>query len=387
MRTFLPRSAILVALLLFVAAAGAAPVEAASRKYVALSVGYATSCALTARGEAYCWGYNRDGQVGDGTMANKLTATAVAGGLRFTQISTGLYHTCALTARGVAYCWGYNDYGQLGDGTTTGSPVPVAVAGGLKFTSIGTGELHTCGLTTRGRAYCWGYNDDGAVLGTGAAGDSSVPVAVAGNLRLAKLYVGGYHTCGLTSRGEAHCWGLNWSGQLGNNSRTDSNIPVAVEGGLRFTELSMGYEHTSALTARGVAYAWGENFWAALGTGDNVDALVPIVAMGGKRYASIAGSSADSFTQCYADRRGGLECVGYNYNTGGVYFMIPSANEETVETPTAIAGLSGVVSYTAGDYHLCALTSKGKVFCWGRNSSGELGNGTTTNSAEPGEVQ
>ena len=384
MRKFMARSVMLLAVVTLLAA-GAAPVDAASRKYVALSAGYEHSCALTARGEAYCWGYNNEGELGDGTTndSDEDGPQRVIGGLKFASISAGGYHTCALTARGEAYCWGYNDEGELGDGTTTASTVPVAVAGGLRFSSIGLGEYHTCGLTTRGQAYCWGYNYSGDVLGTGAGGNSSVPVAVAGHLRFAKLYVGGYHTCGLTSHGQAHCWGSNWSGQLGNNSRTDSNIPVAVAGGLRFTELSMGYEHTIAMTARGVSYGWGENGYGALGTGNFADALVPIVAMGGKRYASIGGSSPLSFSQCYADRRGNLECVGYNWNN----FMIPSPTPGDVTTPTAIAGVSGAVAYVVGDYHICALTARGAIYCWGANWDGQLGNGTMDHSAVPVQVQ
>ena len=384
MRKFIARSVMLLTVVTLLAA-GAAPVEAGSRKYVALSVGYSHSCALTARGEAYCWGYNGYGQLGNGTWTDSGVngPQAVAGGRRFTQISAGTYHTCAITARGEAYCWGYNGDGQLGNNSTTNSNIPVAVADGLRFSSIGAGEDHTCGLTTRGQAYCWGRNRSSVVLGTGAGNDSSVPVAVAGNLRFTKLSVGGYHTCGLTSRGEAHCWGRNFGGQLGNNSRIDSNIPVAVAGGLRFTELSVGYEHTIAMTARGVSYGWGENGYGALGTGNFADALVPTVAMGGKRYASIGGSSPESYSQCYADRRGKLECVGYNWNN----YMIPSPTPGDVTTPTAIAGITGVVSHTVGDYHICALTARGAIYCWGANWSGELGDGTITESSVPVQVR
>ena len=122
MRTKLIRCAALVAAIaLFVTGAG--PASASSQIFVQIRTGDSHTCGLTARGAAYCWGYNEDGQLGDGTTADSGTdgPQAVIGGLRFASIQTGSYHTCGLTARGAAYCWGFNAYGELGDGTTTES--------------------------------------------------------------------------------------------------------------------------------------------------------------------------------------------------------------------------------------------------------------------------
>ena len=109
------------------------------------------------------------------TLVIAGAAPTAASGNRYMQISTGDYHTCGLTSRGAAYCWGYNGYGGLGDGTTTTSGVngPQPVIGGLKFASIQPGAFHTCGLTSRGAAYCWGYNAQGQ-LGDGTTNLSGV---------------------------------------------------------------------------------------------------------------------------------------------------------------------------------------------------------------------
>jgi alpha-tubulin suppressor-like RCC1 family protein len=142
---------------------------------ISISAGDGHTCGLTTRGAAYCWGNNFDGELGDGTMtdSNANGPQAVIGGLRFASISAGDDHTCGLTTRGAAYCWGDNSDGELGDGTMTdsGEDGPQAVIGGLRFASIDDGEGHTCGLTTRGAAYCWGDNSDGQ-LGDGTIDDS-----------------------------------------------------------------------------------------------------------------------------------------------------------------------------------------------------------------------
>src|SRR5207249_4654987 len=104
-----------------------------------VDAGASHSCALRASGQAYCWGYNGNGRLGDGTTTRRLVPTPVAGGLTFASLSAGAVHTCGVATSGAAYCWGYNGDGELGDGTTTQQLVPNAVAGGLTFASVNAG--------------------------------------------------------------------------------------------------------------------------------------------------------------------------------------------------------------------------------------------------------
>jgi alpha-tubulin suppressor-like RCC1 family protein len=139
-------------------------------------------------------------------------------------LTVGTYHTCALTSAGEAYCWGQNSYGQIGDGTTTNRWTPVAVEGGLTFETLVAGGTHTCGITTTGATYCWGANHRGQ-LGEGPVNLNptvpdgtirSVPGLVPGGLRFVSLSLGGAYTCGLTAERSAYCWGANTQGQFGN---------------------------------------------------------------------------------------------------------------------------------------------------------------------------
>jgi len=138
--------------------------------FVSLTAGYDHICGVVAHGAAFCWGFNDDGQLGTGSRDEGYHEDpgAVAGGHAFVSLSAGMGHTCGVTYDGQAWCWGSNHFGQLGDGSTEDSPVPVRVGGGLVFESIDAGNLHTCGFTTDDTLWCWGDNQDPVAPGGNA---------------------------------------------------------------------------------------------------------------------------------------------------------------------------------------------------------------------------
>ena len=194
--------------------------------------GGATTCALVQGGAAYCWGANDYGRLGDGEPPEpgkeRATPGPVVGGLRFVALTMGS-HTCGVTLDERAYCWGWNRYGQLGDGGATHRSSPVAVASDLRWLSLSAGGFHTCGLSSSGSVYCWGLNSHGQ-LGDGSTTDSSTPRMVATTAKFRSLSAGYWHTCGLTDAGTALCWGWGEYGQLGNGSFVDSPRPTPVVG-------------------------------------------------------------------------------------------------------------------------------------------------------------
>jgi len=135
--------------------------------FAGMTTGNEFSCGVATDGRGFCWGWDADGQVGNGTTipgttTGQLTPAAVAGGLRFRQLSAGFSSACGVTTDYRAYCWGRNDRGGLGDGTTTQHLTPVAVAGGHKFSQVEIAFEHTCGLSyPDNKAWCWGWNSDG----------------------------------------------------------------------------------------------------------------------------------------------------------------------------------------------------------------------------------
>ena len=328
--------------------------------FVALAAGEGDSCALTKSGAAYCWGEGfgpRPVAVAPGVQFTLLTggggpicgltsagrmycpsgwplATGAAG-WTFNALAATDDHACGVTSTGAAYCWGDGMFGQLGDSSFSWAIrwTPVAVYGGLTFKAVATGPRgHTCGLTTDGAAYCWGHGNAGE-LGNGSRDWSSTPVAVAGGLTFAALVAGFLSTCGLTPDGVAYCWGDNHWGQLGGDSCAicEGLTPSPVAGRLTFVALAAGWQHNCGLTGAGAAYCWGLN-----------------------EYGQLGSSTTGSSDPLVVDSR-----------------------------PHAVAGRLSFSAIAPGWRHTCGLTSAGAAYCWGDNTYGQLGNGSTTSSVIP----
>ena len=257
-----------------------------------------TSCAVDADciGGAFCW----------------LGACASV-----TAIAVGYEHACALTSGGAVQCWGYNGQGQLGNGSTTDSHVPVAVTGlSSGVVAISAGTEHTCALKATGGLVCWGYNSTGQ-LGDNATVDSHVPVAVVGlSFSVAAVAAGDGHTCALTTAGAAVCWGYNSTGQLGNNTTTQSLLPVTVSGlSSGVAAVGVGWEHSCAVTTSGALECWGYNNNGQVGDGSFVTRLTPRPVVG--LSSGVAAVTGGFYHTCALTTGGGVQCWGYDLDGEG----------------------------------------------------------------------
>jgi alpha-tubulin suppressor-like RCC1 family protein len=263
---------------------------------LALSGSGDTFCAIASDNNAYCWGWGYYGQLGnnatsDSSVPVAVSTSGVLSGKTIKYISASEDHVCAIASDNNAYCWGDDNEGALGNNSSTSSSVPVAVntsgvLSGKTLTAISSGWDHTCAIASDSNAYCWGYNEGGQ-LGNNTTTQSLVPVAVStsgvlSGKTILSLATGVDDTCAIASNNLAYCWGDNADGNLGNNSTTNALVPVAVYtsgvlSGLTINAISTSW-NTCVIASDGNSYCWGYNSFGQLGnniSGVNVN-QVPV---------------------------------------------------------------------------------------------------------------
>ena len=346
--------------------------------YLQVSAGGSHSLALGSDGNAYAWGYNGSGQLGDGTSSSQSTPVRVKAPDRSTypdlpadftylQVSAGQYHSLALGSDGNVYAWGYNNYGQLGNGTTSYSQsVPVRVKtpdrktypdlpADFTYLQVSAGGNHSLALGSDGNAWAWGYNGSGQ-LGDGTSSGQSTPVRVKtpdrktypdlpADFTYLQVSAGYLHSLAVGSDGNAWAWGDNSSGRLGDGTTTSRYAPVRVKtpdrntypdlpADFTYLQVSAGGDHSLALGSDGYAWAWGCNSYGGLGNNSYSDSYVPV------RVRDPASPK---------DKSQGLQA----------------------------AQLSG------GYHYSLAVGSDGNAWAWGDNSDGQLGDNSTNSKSAP----
>ncbi len=352
---------------------------------VIIAGGYLHSCALqVSTGKVKCSGLNEYGQLGDGTTTSQTLATQVSGmSSGITAITSGSSRGCAVTSSGGVKCWGQNIYGGVGNGNTLDQFSPISVSGltsGVVAVNGGT-AYHTCALLSNGSIKCWGFNGYGQ-LGDGTTTDRYTPVTVSNPpTGVVAIGAGSSHTCTLNSSGGVQCWGGNYSGQLGDGTTTRRSAPVQVSGlssGVK--QIAVGGDHACALTTSNAVKCWGDNSIGQLGDNTTTNRKTPVQVSG--LTSGVASIGSGSYHTCAVLESGAVKCWGYN-GSG----RLGDGTTTTRNTPVSVSGLtSGIASVTGGDAHSCAVTSTNSVKCWGDNSQGALGDGTTTNRSTPVDI-
>jgi alpha-tubulin suppressor-like RCC1 family protein len=347
----------------------------------AISAGNATTCALDESGALWCWGSGGSGMLGNGQGESSLLPVRVASDETFAYVAVGASHTCAIDDAGQAWCWGENNAGQLGNGDETGETrlLPDPVAGGHQFVNITAAGGHTCAVDESGGGWCWGADVE---LGNGETevGNRFEPTPVLGGHAFSTISANVLHTCAVEQNGDGYCWGNNSFAQLGNGDadKDFQFVPDEIAGQHSFITVVPGFFHTcaidrSAAPQGGAAWCWGDNQNGELGNGDANKASrdVPDPVAGGRTFQAIAAGHRFS---CALDLSGRAWCWGRNGRG-----QLGNGDEDLEEQirPVRVAGEHTFTSITSSSTqdHACGLDDAGIVWCWGRNSSGQLGTG------------
>lgn len=413
-------------------------------EFVELALGADHSCARRANGEVWCWGSNYYGQLGDnrmrhedcraGGVGERIDCSPVPVQVRVgpaaflqdaTQIaSDGGYGTCALRESGEVWCWGFEPIERERGGERQKRFVAERIEDFGGVTQV-TGWEPTCVLQESGDVVCYGINGAGE-LGVGDQVenrrlDAARPVmGLADAIEVAAWGHFGGVVCARTAEA-VYCWGSDRDGQVGDGeAATDTCMTGGTMGGdfpcsktasqvlgdgdlplEDVAQLTVGSAHVCALRSgdeAGSVDCWGDNRAGQLGQPADVDYHIRATEVTG--LAGVAQVDAGSRFTCARMIDGTAQCWGFNHNgqlgdgvddhdtasTDPVCNVPPSVVGDCSHAPVVVSGIDDAVELATGSSHACVIRESGEIWCWGYNTTSQLGDGTRTTRYAPVRV-
>ncbi|MCK6546358.1 hypothetical protein L6R52_10960 [Myxococcota bacterium] len=395
------------------------PVFAAGLTDVAtLTAGYTHTCAIRTDEAAFCWGDNFQTKLGDrtnydrprpnrtttypciandagrcisecrpttcaaqgvtsGTISDGCGATLFCGGIvPPAEVAGGEAFSCGIRNDRTVRCWGSNQYGQIGDGTNTQRRTATAVSGLADAAGITAGRNHACAVLTNGTVWCWGQGTSGE-LGNGVLAASNVPVQVSGITNAVQIAAGALHTCARLADNTVRCWGNTAStGICGSGGASTCPTPYAVANQHDVIQVIAGGQYACSLQSNGFASCWGELIEVEFGDSTAVTASPTLLHS--LKDALRLGTGPSSNHICALLEDGTTTCFGLNTNGQlglGTTTRTGPAQSNGAHANVAIA--------STGTSHTCMTLTTGGTRCFGLNTNGQLGDGSTTQRTSP----
>ncbi len=389
-----------------------------------------SNCGITTAGVLKCWGYNTYGGVGDGTTVHRNAPVIVDGGVSYSKISNGYHGACGITTAGVLKCWGLNDKYQVGDTTNTNRLVPTVIDSGTTYSQVTRGIYSTCAITTAGVLKCWGFNLYGTI-GDNTTTDVTVPAVTDSGTTYATLTNSlAYTMCAITTTGTLKCWGLGTAGQIGNGASATQLLPTIVNAGTLYSQVSSGQNTSCGITTTGVLKCWGADRNFNIGLSVNFNYTSPQIIHSGEAFSQVIVSDSKicalnnitNVLKCSGQRQmgqmgdgllsqyhsftavpaldtystislmgqymsSGITAAGtlwtWGFGKSATDYPGDASAQEIVSSPIQVVVGSTFTKVAKGNRHTCAIRSDQKLYCWGYNTNGNIGDGTTVNRLLP----
>jgi len=425
------------------------PVQVGTSSWSQISAGASYSAGIDSLGKLYTWGLNNTYQLGNNTTVDRNDVINQLTNSSWTSVSTGLNHVLAIASNnslhawgsaaavglsnvtalswstiasggqsshlaairsdGALFTWGLNTNGQLGDGTTINKSSPTQISGTISWTSVAVDLSNTMAIRLGGTLFVWGGNASGQ-LGLSDTINRSNPVLLDYN-SWSQISVNTSHTAGIRSN-QLYVWGNNVSGQIGDNTTINKSSPVQVTGS--WNSVSAGAQYTIGINNSSLLFVWGVNAAFQLGTGNTVSRSSPVQIATGTSYSIISAGPTHAVAIDTTSKLwtwGQQSSVGIDVNSWtqvsiGNQFVLAIRNDgrlfawgvnssgqlglgDTIlrSSPVLVGNNSwSAISAAIGGNNSAGIASDGKLFTWGNNNTGQLGDGTTINKSSPVQI-
>jgi hypothetical protein len=350
-----------------------------------LSAGTEFGLGIRNDGSLHSWGFNGNGQLGNGTTSAGLSAAVfkIESEGSWDYVSCGAVHAAGIKTDGSLWAWGGNTANQVNSSAVQSISVPTRIGTAQNWTVVDCGQAHTLALNTAGELYSWGFNVGGQ-LGNGNTSNTGIPVLVQSNLPWTDISAGGVHSLGIKSDSSLWAWGFNVSGQAGGTPGGNIVLPQKIgPDGIKWKSVSAGFEFSTAIDADGNLYTWGFNGNGQLGSGNTTQANNPILIDEGPWRVVAAGSAFSVGIKEDGSLFGwGANILGVLADAGSAQtILIPSSLSENTNWMSIAAAQGLSDGQSVYGFHFYAMADELSTFCAsGANYAGQLNTGDLISS-------